>query len=195
MRGHQEGRGYHAAVEEHRGRGGNGKHVEGIEHPHQKRTDAHEKQVGSHPSGQADGKVELDRIPDESRREQGHHHRCPDDDDQCHGEEHEGENFDQVGGDIPGRFFALLVENFREDRDECRRYRTLTEEPPLDVGDPEGHKKSVGGLGSAEHHGNDDIADHAEHAREERHGAYDARGLADFFVGFRHGEGKRRREG
>ena len=153
-----EGGGDHGQVQQHRRGGRDGKAPPGIEHAGRQRHQRHEADVGEHPARhQHGGVIALGRLaqaagqqPDQQRRADHAQHAGH----QQHPEQQRGHVRDQrARGLVP-----LLGLAGGQHRHEGLAEGPLGEQPPKEIGNPEGDIERIGQRIGSEHGGHEQIA-------------------------------------
>ena len=171
-------------VEQARGEGRHGKAPERVEHARIERDQRHAEQKGERDTGQQDGEVEFSRVVGKARREQQHQPRH--DEFAKEGEGDEGKR--EPGKGLLGKgarplLAALAMKALGEERDEGSVERALREQAAEQVGDAEGDEEGVGDRPRAKHRGDQNVADEAEDAAPDGHGADGGEGAVKWHLG------------
>ena len=123
-------------------------------------------------AGEHHGEREFFWIAAESRRQQQHQPRHGDLGEDGKGDEQDHEAGKRLTGEGPRRLGSLAMQALGEERNEGRIERAFGEQPAKHVGHAEGDEVGVGRRRGAEHGGDQHVAREAEHAAQDRHGAY-----------------------
>ena len=159
-------------IEQARREGGDGEAAKRVQHAGIERDQRHAEEIGQRDARQQHGELELRRIGGKAWRQQQHE---PGHDDLAGNREHD-EQQRQPGkrllGEGPrGNFAAVSVKALGEERNEGRIEGAFGEQAAKQVGHAEGDEEGVGHGSSAEHRGDQHVADEAEHAAPDGHGA------------------------